>query len=251
MLMRPKVGFPELFFGVLLAVAIFAIGILFSLSYRPNDSRYQNDGTRGNSNNLAEERVADYTYALDVLTFLLIASTIGLGVVGYIGIRNQSKDTRIIQRAYLNVEPRGIELYTSDDSTLSCDVVFLNAGNLPASKVNWYMCRRFSRNPKANKFPVPDIKDLPPGENLIPPRAQIRKGAPNIKWRAFQKFRSGSREKDDCWLYVWGRVRYNDGFQDGRWVDFCHRYNLRGTTKSSIDREDGRQHEYGNQTDEG
>ena len=39
--------------------------------------------------------------------------------------------------------------------------------------------------------------------------------------------------KDDCaaikgnamYFYVWGIVRYNDGFKDNRFTRFCHRYN--------------------------
>src|SRR4051794_5119976 len=51
------------------------------------------------------------------------------------------------------------------------------------------------------------------GEGVIGPRAKRPTGTRAI---AVPK-RSG-------WLYVWGAVRYDDGFTPGRMTRFCHRY---------------------------
>jgi hypothetical protein len=55
---------------------------------------------------------------------------------------------------------------------------------------------------------------------------------------------------DNGYIYVWGSVHYHDGFQPGRYTDFCHRYNRRrliwqnGVVK--IRRRYGRHHHHGN-----
>ena len=55
---------------------------------------------------------------------------------------------------------------------------------------------------------------------------------------------------DKAWLYVWGKVTYHDGFNRGRFIAFCHRYNLYGATEYGIPARNGRYHEHGNRTDE-
>jgi hypothetical protein len=46
--------------------------------------------------------------ALDVFTAVLAFATIGLGAISIYAIRNQSRETKVLQRAYLSVEPYGI-----------------------------------------------------------------------------------------------------------------------------------------------
>ena len=96
MLIKLRFRFPDIFLGILVAVAIFLIGMAFSGSHRPtNDNGPSNDQTGAKNKNVAaEERLADYTLALDGLTLVLVVATIGLGIVSAIGIRNQSKETR-------------------------------------------------------------------------------------------------------------------------------------------------------------
>src|SRR5271166_3588421 len=108
MLIQARFRVSELFFGMLLAVAIFALGAAFLGAQRQGDNSASDDKqTNGKSKNVpAEERLADYTFALDALTLMLTVATIGLGAITYIGIRRQSNETRILQRAYLSAEPR-------------------------------------------------------------------------------------------------------------------------------------------------
>jgi hypothetical protein len=56
----------------------------------------------------------------------------------------QADDTRILQRAYISVNPLGIARFTSGQAFFSCDVGFQNVGNLPARKVRWFIDRMFS-----------------------------------------------------------------------------------------------------------
>jgi hypothetical protein len=161
----------------------------------------------------------------------------------------QLDDTRILQRAYLGVIPRGIDLYRSADGRLSCDVSFVNSGNLPARNVSWVIDRKFCTDPRLNDFPIDESRI--DGNNLILPHGEIRKGGPWINSAELDAFRHRQQDiPDSCWLYVWGSVRYMDGFNRKRFVDFCYRYYLAGTTWT-IDEKEGRQHESGNRTDEG
>jgi hypothetical protein len=53
-------------------------------------------------------------------------------------------------------------------------------------------------------------------------------------------------------LYVWGIVRYDDGFTKGRFTRYCHRYNFSGLTKGtySFSPERYRYHHHGNEIDD-
>ena len=56
----------------------------------------------------AEERIADYTWTLDILTGVLAVATIGLLIATAWGVFRQSRETKIVERAYIVVEPRGV-----------------------------------------------------------------------------------------------------------------------------------------------
>jgi hypothetical protein len=53
------------------------------------------------------------------------------GILTFLAIR-QNRDSRIVQRAYLDVRPAGIKLWSTGDRLLAYLVIY-NAGNLPAS----------------------------------------------------------------------------------------------------------------------
>ena len=129
---------------------------------------------------------------------------------------------------------------------LSCDVAFHNGGNLPARNVRWFIDRKFSSDAHLHDFPTASNLS---GDNIIPAKAKITKGAKAIDPAEMDFFKKGGGAKDR-WLYVWGRVSYSDGFDRGRYTDFCFRYNLAGSKEGKLAAEAARQHEYGNRTDE-
>jgi hypothetical protein len=126
--------------------------------------------------------------------------------------------------------------------------LFVNSGNLPASNVSWEIRRDLIRD---DAFRPPRVNLSVRNTNIIPARGRIRKGGPFLDTKEFEQFRS-DRPNESCWLYVWGRVSYHDGFKDGRRIEFCHRYYLGGTEKFglNISPSQGRQHEFGNRTDQ-
>jgi hypothetical protein len=70
---------PDIFLGAILAIAIFALGFSVALSFYPlhQNGRAQ---TAEQKNNTApsDDRLADYTLALDFLNAFLVLSTVGL-----------------------------------------------------------------------------------------------------------------------------------------------------------------------------
>jgi hypothetical protein len=71
--------------------------------------------------------------AIDVFTGLLFVATVGLGIIGVCSLRNQSRETKILQRAYLSVESAGAELASIRNSV--AHIIIKNVGNLPARNV--------------------------------------------------------------------------------------------------------------------
>jgi hypothetical protein len=204
----------------------------------------------------ADEALARYTYWLMLLTGIVALATFGL-VVATVFVyvtgekqltlienltERQTSDTRVLQRAYITVLPRGVAPYLSTKDRLGCDVGIYNAGNLPAREVSWCIGTRLSRDPHEKNFP---IKGPFYGNNIIPPKSEMRKGAVGVETKPFEEFIKGG-QVDDRWLYIWGQVRYKDGFEVSRSVAFCHRYNLLGFSDNTIPGESGRVHEHGN-----
>jgi hypothetical protein len=202
----------------------------------------------------SDEALAQYTKWLTFATVGLVAATIFLGWTGEKQLDlirhltdRQASDTRILQRAYLSVIPRGVTPYLSTEDRLGCDVSFYNAGALPAREVCWFINKALSIDAHRKDFPIANDRFY--GSNIIPPKSEMRKGAEGMDAKPLAEFIEGGN-RDDRWLYVWGQVRYKDGFGMPRFTSFCHRYNLLGIDKNTIPAENGRFHEYGNYTDE-
>jgi hypothetical protein len=177
-----------------------------------------------------------------VFSGLLVFVTLGLVWVGV----QQYNDTRILQRAYLAVVPRGINPFRADKTRFSCDVAFLNAGNLPAQEVSWELASKLFPDRQREIFNPPGNKD---GNVIIPARGEMLKSAPPITRDELDNFVNATTDQQ-AWLYIWGRVRYKDGFGKRRFVDFCHRYNVQAVGDGGVKAKYGRQHEHGNGTDE-
>lgn len=199
--------------------------------------------------------VGGFTLVLAIVTAWLVYTTRGLrdstDKLWDATIKSdqaRGRETQILQRAYVTVLPGGIEPYKSGDHRVSCDVIFVNSGNLPATKVRWRMERCFQTDAK---FIPPSIldKEWSGGTNVIPPKGRMRKGAKSIQFAELDSFHHDGKQ-DECWLYIWGVIEYRDGFRDGRATDFCHRYNVLGHHHRVIPPSGGRHHEHGNRTDE-
>jgi hypothetical protein len=121
-------------------------------------------------------------------------------------------------------------------------VAFHNTGQVWAKNVcTWIDIKLDQDGHLSGEALSPDEAKLE-GKNIIGPRAKIPQGTQDIPIP-----KSG-------WLYVWGMVRYDDGFTNGRVTKFCHRYPCAKLMPhpeggSKIDREHARYHEHGNDAD--
>jgi hypothetical protein len=190
--------------------------------------------------------VAGFTGLLFIATLLLakIASA-------------QIKDGRVVQRAYIAVDPLGIELKVDGGSLLG-QVGFRNAGNLPARDVGWFVGIKWSHCDalEDGDFPRGEIK----GKNVAPPGTVLPRGSKeSVGLQVLNDAcnLTGSVELPNqkaVFLYVWGIVRYHDGFSAGRTTKFCHRYNWINRGRDSSDKYNlaakwARYHEHGNDAD--
>ena len=123
----------------------------------------------------------------------------------------QSRDARILQRAYLDVRFGGVRGIPTGELVGRVD--FKNVGHLPAQKLRWLI--RFDSGGLRWRPPKIKNKDLA-GESVIPRGAE---------WPRVSNTIPDPGDAGGVYLYVWGRATYADGF---RWrkrrVDFCHRY---------------------------
>jgi hypothetical protein len=248
MLVKLKFHSPEIVLGMLLAVAIFAIGMVFSSHHPVDNNAPTNNNNKTETNRIvkpADERIADYTLALDLLTFVLAAATIGLGIITGAGIRNQSNETRILQRAYIVAEPYGIDTFTDGKQIIGYTGI-RNAGRVPATELRWFSRLTPSNSGKWNET-IPQTFE---GCNILAPGTLMREGSKTALHEKIRDLTGGGGK----FLYVWGEIEYLDGFGKRRRTQFCHRYNWarnreepgRLPTRFRISRKYGRHHIHGN-----
>jgi hypothetical protein len=104
-------------------------------------------------------------------TFVLSVSTIALWFVTWRGVRNQTRETQILQRAYLSVEPAGIQPHVDRGDRVVCSVTFRNVGHLPARNVRWYgECLGSPPTDAKGDFVFP-IGEFFPGKLVLAPGA--------------------------------------------------------------------------------
>jgi hypothetical protein len=169
-----------------------------------------------------------------------------LVVVGAFQVWWQEKVTRILERAYLTVKPLGIETYRTKDNVIGL-IAFCNSGRLPAKNVSWFLDRGCDTNRRLAHFPVDENHFV--GSQIVPPGGEMIKGTGPIQIDDFTNIIASTPQ-----VYVWGVVRYDDGFGTLRTTEFCHRYDCSGVEKDGAGRyivpaKDGRQHEFGNKAD--
>lgn len=237
----------------MLAVVIFALGA--TVSPQNYSAQTQTDRTAEqkpeyvSAAEQANERTAQYTFWLTIFTGVLAASTIGLWIVTWRVGRRQAKDTRILQRAYLSVEPFGVNPWLPDEANAPQDasgqpivdhkvvghVRIRNVGKLPAGDVRWVVqMAHCDDKGEREEFQITETEY---GGGTLAPGGIIRWGAKEqgIEQRGF--------------YYVWGRVLYADGFGHPRETKFCHRYTCRRVRHGRIKRKYARHHHHGNDAD--
>ncbi|HVA18326.1 MAG TPA: hypothetical protein VMV59_11510 [Candidatus Dormibacteraeota bacterium] len=101
MLVKIKANIPEIILGVFLTVAVFAAGMVFESSRHPpfnnQEQRSAQTADQIGQKSSTDDRLADYAFALDVLTAFLVIATIGL-------LRATKRSAKIAERALTDLE---------------------------------------------------------------------------------------------------------------------------------------------------
>ena len=131
-------------------------------------------------------------------------------------LAHASDATRRELRAYISVAPVGVKTLIGREKTIG-QVDVRNVGKLPAHRVLVTVHMEMDDNKERNEFLVPEAglveRTVQPGENLI----------------------QGSKDYVDHstivtnpkkYIFVWGIVWYDDGFEKRRFTRFSHRYNV-------------------------
>jgi hypothetical protein len=185
------------------------------------------------------------TVMIAVFTLTLWRSTKRLWQAHEHQSAQQANDTRILQRAYLDVDVGGIDRTIPDTMTTPPPsvghIVIRNTGHLPARRVSLFINTRTSGDDGEEELPIGEITEQ---NRALMPGARMTVGSPPLQFEDIDR-------REARWAYVWGRVTYEDGFGDSRFTNFCHRYptaRLNGDWAGGfrIAAEHGRNHEHGN-----
>jgi hypothetical protein len=167
--------------------------------------------------------------------------------------QNQAADTRILQRAYIRVDPAGIGP-SRGESKCHPNIIIKNAGNLPARHVRWCITWIVDKNDRRSDLPIEHL--TVEGDNTMPPKAKMLQGGPIIY---LGDGPNELRNERGLYLYIWGAVFFEDGFGKDRTTRFCHRYNTVNLDKAydkggvlrgrKIDASEARFNRHGNEAD--
>lgn len=185
--------------------------------------------------------IALFTAGLFVATWFLYWATRDL-VNSTIRIESrQSEETRILQRAYISVSPHGVEKIPNKPF-YAFTVDIENVGHLPARKVLLFSASKFTQDRYFKDTKIDETGFEGEG-NVIPPGTKIPQGG---KWIEEGLFGVEMQRSPENFLYIWGEVRYHDGFERSRSTKFCYRYNLAAIRDGWLKPKTARQHIYGN-----
>jgi hypothetical protein len=158
--------------------------------------------------------VAIFTGLLVYVTYRLVKSNNLLWKATKDATDRQVKDTQILQRAYLTVLRGGIDIGT--DGSVIGQVIVFNTGHLPARKVSAFVKIMWSAGRDLSDF---DSAQNPQQTIVLPVNTELPIGSGALA-AGRQRMATGNG-----YVYVWGRVTYEDGFGTPRWLIYCHRYN--------------------------
>lgn len=183
------------------------------------------------------------TIAIAAFTLTLSKATRRLWVLS-------EQQARITERAYIAVSGLGIEPFGMESVA---HLSVRNVGRLPARQVSWFLDWAIDTNGRRHQFPIGAEFY---GSNVIPPGMEMRR---SLDCRVQQPaaiplFQHPRR----AFFYVWGEIRYLDGFDNQRFTKFCHRYDYRALGvvtdgpflgQKKLVAEDVRAHAFGNDAD--
>lgn len=122
-------------------------------------------------------------------------------------------------RAYLAAEPGGIHRFEEPGKPLQAigHVVIKNVGHMPAKNVAAFVRMSWQNGKRREVFPL----GLDPGkiERALQAGGEMRQGAEEEYLALLDEV-----DKAENYVFVWGVIYYDDGFDVRRATRFCHRY---------------------------
>jgi hypothetical protein len=161
-----------------------------------------------------------FAAALAIATIRLWQSTDKLWSVTNKTLEQSERTSRKKLRAYLSVEPLGIDEYI-EDNYLVGHFRIRNVGQLPASNVSVYSTIALDADAARRNFPLGTARISP---TVLQPSAKMEFGSYEGYPIPADQLDSSEPLKLRGFLYVWGEVLYTDEFNTVGWTTFCHRY---------------------------
>jgi hypothetical protein len=229
---------PEILFGALLAVAVFAMGAVFSYSIQPPHQQAQQKQAATEPNQSAvpvpakkepdaNDRIADYTLALVILTVVMAVATVGLWYIANATARRQL-------RAYVAVYGTKFE---AKPGRFESHLEIKNTGQTPARNCRIINTARIMLHPPPPGYDFSILDSAgDPSESVLGAGQKIGSVA-YFEKTEFTKEEFNEAMREDGWLriYTYGTVRYSDVFGKRQRTNFCFFFQVR-----DLDGKDGK-----------
>lgn len=196
------------------------------------------------ANHWAALLTAIFIASLVIVTARLWRSVEKLWRASHATMENAQRDPKSELRAYVGVEPDGIERIGGENDLVGRFRV-RNFGKVQARSLSIFSTIHFDGDGHRRHFPIGKLRVSP---TVLQPGAVMEFSS--YDRCTFPAGESAARETADLsgYLYVWGEVLYTDDFDTVGWTTFCHRYpaQMLGMTGSrGIDRKFASYHEEG------
>ena len=173
---------------------------------------------------------------LVIATLLLASATLQLVIDG------RENSWRQL-RAYVSVEPRGINRYGIGTDFLG-HVGIRNQGRVAARKVSYVIHIVWKAD---GHWTTRGLDPIVQRDVVLQPGTEMKLGSP------FAARSMNESTSHPSYLYVFGRIEYQDGLREQtRFTNFCHRYNcevIEFDNKHLLPSDNGRYHENHNNAD--
>ena len=160
------------------------------------------------------------TFVLAIFTWRVWLSTHRLWSVTNKTLEHAERTTRRELRAYVSVEPLGINEYIGHNYLIG-HYQIRNVGKIPVRDVTIYSTIELDRNGERTHFPIGELRISP---TVLQPGAMMKFGSEYGYPIPADQLDSNEPLKLNGYLYVWGEVLYTDEFNTMGWTAFCHRY---------------------------
>jgi hypothetical protein len=172
------------------------------------------------ANNWAALIIAIFTAVLAIFTARLWRSTQKLWTVTNRTLQHAEQISRKELRAYVSVEPLGINEYVGHNLLVGRFKV-RNIGKIPARDVSIYSTVALDADPARREFPIGTPRISP---TVLQPGAKMEFVSSEAYPIPADQLDRDEPLKLAGYLYVWGEVLYTDEFNKMGWTAFCHRY---------------------------